>query len=140
MTKKKNRMAAVLKVAKIREDKTTATHAARLREIEAARQRFIEAQHRATPDPHRGSVDELRRRREMTAASARTALLEQAHLTDQIERAVQERNEMLAAMRYRRTVERIDEKHKLAWAALATQAAERAMDDIAVAGWQRRNR
>ncbi len=140
MTKKKNRLAAVLKVAKLREDKSTAQHAARLREIETARQRFIEAQHRATPTPSVGTVDELQRRRELAAASARTALIAKAHLTDQIERAVEERNEMLADMRYRRTVERIDEKHKLAWAVLATQAAERAMDDIAVAGWQRRNR
>jgi flagellar biosynthesis chaperone FliJ len=140
VTQKKNRLAAVLKVAKLKEDKSTAAHAKRLREIEAARQRFIDAQHRATPQPDIASVDELQRRRELSAASARTALIEQAHLTDQIERAVKERNEMLADMRYRRTVERIDEKHKLAWAALATQAAERAMDDIAVAGWQRRNR
>lgn len=135
---KKNRLASVLKVAKLREDKSTAKHAARLRDIEAARQHFIEAQHRAAPEPEATSVDELQRRRELTSASARTALQAKAHLTNQIERAVQERNEMLADMRYRRTVERIDEKHKLAWASLATQAAERAMDDIAVAGWQRR--
>ena len=138
MKKKKDRLAAVLRVAKLREDKSTARHAARLREIEAARLRFIEAQHRATPAADTSTVDELQRRRELSAASARTALDAQAHLTDQIERAVQERNQMLADMRYRRTVERIDENHKLAWANLATQAAERAMDDIAVAGWQRR--
>ena len=72
MTQKKNRLAAVLKVAKLREDKSTAAHAKRLREIEAARQRFIEAQHRATPQPDIASVDELQRRRELSAASART--------------------------------------------------------------------
>lgn len=138
MTKKKDRLAAVLRVAKLREDKSTARHAALLRDIESARQQFIEAQHRATPVPEATTVDELQRRRELNSASARTALEAQAHLTDQIERAVQERNQMLADMRYRRTVERIEEKHKLAWANLAAQAAERAMDDIAVAGWQRR--
>lgn len=138
MTQKRDRLAAVLKVARHREDKKTATHHARLREIENARQRFIEAQHRAKPEETGASVDELRRLREIHAASARSALAAESHLRGQLEQSVMERNEMLAAMRYRRTVERIDEKHKKAWATLAAQAADRAMDDIAVAAWQRR--
>lgn len=139
MTKKRNRLTALLRVARHKEDVSTAAHHARLREVEAARQMFIEAQHRALPDVERGSVDDLQRKRELHAASARTALAAQRELAQQIERSLQERNQMLADMRHRRTVERIDEDHRKAWASLAARASERAMDDIAVAGWQRRN-
>jgi len=139
MTKKRARLAAVLRLAQHREDQSTAAHHQRLREVEAARQLFISAQHRALPDEAAGSVDDLRRQREMKAASARTAIAAHDELRGQIERSIEERNQMLGDMRYRRTVERIDDDHRKAWANLATQAAERALDDIAVVGWQRRN-
>lgn len=100
---------------------------------------FIAAQHRALPDSAHGSIDELHRKRDLHAASARTALEAQRELSRKIERSIEERNQMLADMRYRRTVERIDDEHRKAWANLAAQAAERAMDDVAIAGWQRRN-
>ena len=137
MRTRRSRLRAVLKVAKIREDKAKASHHARLKQIDAARKMFIAAQHRAVGDGSSGTVNEVQRQRERNAASARTALAAENHLRDQIERSIEERNDMLAAMRYRRTVERIDEGHTKAWANLASQAAERAMDDIAIAGWQR---
>ncbi len=127
----------MLRVAKVREDRAKATHHERLRKIESARKMFIAAQHRAVDDGTSGTVDEVQMRRARNAASARTALAAENHLRDQIERSIEERNDMLAAMRYRRTVERIDEGHTKAWANLAAQAAERAMDDIAIAGWKR---
>ena len=126
------------KSAKIREDRAKAAHHHRLRQIENARKLFIAAQHRAVDDGSSGSVDEVQQRRMRHAASARTALASENDLRDQIERSIEERNDMLAAMRYRRTVERIDEGHTKAWANLASQAAERALDDIAIAGWERR--
>ena len=139
MTKKRARLVAVLRLAQHKEDQSTAAHHQRLRDVEAARQLFIAAQHRALPEEEVGSVDDLHRHRQLKAASARTALAAHDELRGQIERSVEERNQMLTDMRYRRTVERIDDDHKKAWANLAAQAAERAMDDIAVAGWQRRN-
>lgn len=139
MTKKRARLVAVLRLAQHREDQSTAAHHQRLRDVEAARQLFIAAQHRALPGETVGSVDDLHRQRQLKAASARTAMAAHDELRGQIERSVEERNQMLTDMRYRRTVERIDDDHKKAWANLAAQAAERAMDDIAVAGWQRRN-
>ena len=139
MTKKRNRLGAVLRVARHREDSSTAAHHRQLREVEQARQMFIAAQHRATPDNSTGSIDDLQRKRDLLGASARTALAAQHELQEQIARSVEERNHMLSDMRYRRTVERMDDDHRKAWANLASQAAERAMDDIALAGWQRRN-
>ena len=139
MTGRRSRLAAILRVAKMREDRTTAAHERRMQEIERARHLFISAQHRAQPGAA-DSVDELQRQRAKSATSARAALAAEGHLQDQIERAIEERNDMLAAMRHRRTVERIDEEHSKAWATLASQAAERALDDIAVARWRRRHR
>ncbi len=137
MTSRRSRLTAILRVAKIREDRTTAAHQQRLMEIENARQRFIAAQHRAQP-AEAGSVDELQRQRVKSESSARSALAAESHLVDQIERSIEERNDMLAAMRHRRTVERIDHDHSKAWANLASQAAERALDDLSGAAWQRR--
>ncbi len=138
MTSRRSRLSAILRVAKIREDQKTAAHERRLRGIEHARQLFISAQHRAQPG-EAGTVDELQRQRAKSASSARTALAAESHLHEQIQQSIEERNDMLAAMRHRRTVERIDEEHSKAWANLAAQAAERAMDDVAVARWRRRN-
>lgn len=139
MTKKRNRLGAVLRLAKHREDASVAAHHQRLREVEEARQMFISAQNRATADSDRGSIADLQRKRDLLAASARTALAAREELHHQLERSLEERNQMFADMRYRRTVERMDDDHRKAWANLASQAAERAMDDIAIAGWQRRN-
>ncbi len=139
MTNKRNRLAAVLRLAKHQEDAATASHHRQEQEVEQARKLFVAAQHRALPEDARGSIDELHRQRDMKAASARTAMAAQHELARQIERAIEERNQMFGAMRHRRTVERIDEDHKKAWANLAAQAADRALDDIAIAGWQRRN-
>lgn len=139
MTKKRSRLAAVLRLAKHQEDAATAAHHKQQREVEEARKMFVAAQHRALPDESSGSIDDLQRQRDMKAASARTALAAQHELSHQIERAIQERNQMLGAMRHRRTVERIDDEHRKAWANLAAQAADRALDDVAIAGWQRRN-
>lgn len=136
MTGRRSRLASILRVAKIREDRSTAAHERRLQEIEKARQVFISAQHRAQPGEAE-SVDELQRQRTKSATSARAALAAEDHLRDQIERAIAERNDMLSAMRHRRTVERIDEEHSKAWANLASQAAERVLDDVAVARWRR---
>jgi flagellar biosynthesis chaperone FliJ len=138
MKSRRSRLAAVLRLARTNEDRTTAAHERRLREIANAREMFIAAQHRARPQGA-GSVDELRRQRTKSASSARAALAAESHLQEQIERSIEERNDMLAAMRHRRTVERIDEKHSKAWANLASQAAERALDDLSVAAWRRRN-
>lgn len=139
MTKKRQRLAAVLRLARHKEDLSTAAHHQRLREVEEAREMFIAAQHRAVPGDQSGSVDDLQRQRNLHAASARTALAAQRELSFQIQHSIQERSQMLADMRYRRTVERIDDDHRKAWAVLAAQASERALDDIAIAGWQRRN-
>lgn len=139
MTKKRNRLGAVLRLARHREDSSTAAHHRQMREVEDARQMFVSAQHRATPDSSAGSIDDLQRKRDLLGASARTALAAQNELATQISRSVEERNRMLADMRYRRTVERMDDEHRKAWANLAAQASERAMDDIALSGWQRRN-
>ncbi len=139
MTKKRSRLAAVLRLAKHQEDASTAAHYRRQREVEKAREMFISAQHRALPDEPVGSIDDLRRQRDLKSASARTALAAKRELANQIEHSIEERNQMLANMRHRRTVERIDDEHKKAWANLAAQAADRALDDIALAGWQRRN-
>lgn len=139
MTKKRSRLTAVLRLAQHKEDVSTAAHHQRLRDVEAARTMFIAAQNRALPGDSSGSVDDLRQMRNKLEASARTALAAQDELVGQIERSIEERNQMLSAMRYRRTVERIDDDHRKAWANLAAQASERAMDDIAIAGWQRRN-
>ena len=139
MTKKRSRLAAVLRLAKHQEDASTAAHHRRQKEVEEARAMFISAQHRALPREPVGSVDDLHRQRELKSASARTALAAKRELAGQIARCVEERNQMLANMRYRRTVEQIDDEHKKAWANLAAQAADRALDDIALAGWQRRN-
>lgn len=139
MSGRRSRLAAILRVARMREDEKSAAHERRLREIEDARQLFISAQHRATPGDAE-TVDELQRQRVKNASSARTAIAAEEHLRDQIQHSIEERNEMLAAMRHRRTVERIDEEHSKAWATLATQAAERAMDDVAMARWTRRKK
>lgn len=139
MTKKRNRLAAVLRLAKHKEDTSTASHHLQLEKVEEARKMFISAQNRALPGEPVGSVDDLQRQRDLKAASARTALAAKHELARQIERSVEERNRMLADMRHRRTVERIDDEHRKAWANLAAQAADRALDDIALAGWQRRN-
>lgn len=137
MTGRRSRLAAILRVARLRENEKTAAHESRLREIENARRLFISAQHRARPG-EAGTVDELQRQRTKSASSARTAIAAEEHLRAQIQQSIEERNEMLAAMRHRRTVERIDEEHSKAWANLAAQAAERAMDDVAMARWKRR--
>lgn len=137
MTSRRSRLAAILKVARMREDRTTAAHQRRLHEIEKARRLFIAAQHRAQPG-EADSVDELRRQRAKSESSARSALAAEERLVEQIEQSIEERNEMLSAMRHRRTVERIEDDHAKAWANLAAQAAERALDDLAVAAWQRR--
>ena len=139
MTSRRSRLTAILRVAKMREDRKTAAHEKRLREIEHARQLFISAQHRAQPG-EANSVDELQRQRTKSASSARAALAAESHLQEQIEQAIAERNDMLAAMRHRRTVERIDEDHKKAWANLAAQAAERTLDDLSVSAWRRRSK
>jgi len=139
VTKKRNRLAAVLRLAKHQEDASTAAHHRQQQEVEKARTMFIAAQHRALPEEAAGSIDDLQRQRDLKAASARTAIAAQREVANQIERAIQDRNQMLGDMRHRRTVERIDDEHRKAWANLAAQAADRALDDIALAGWQRRN-
>lgn len=138
MKTRRSRLRAVLRVAKVREDRAKMTHGQRLGKIEDARKLFISAQDRAVDLGGAASVNEVQLRRERNSASARTAMANENQLRDQIERAIEERNDMLAAMRYRRTIERIDEGHTKAWANLASQAAERAMDDIAIASWQGR--
>ncbi len=139
MTQKRSRLTAVLRLAKHKEDTSTASHHLQLEKVEEARKMFISAQNRAMPGEPVGSVDDLQRQRDLKAASARTALAAKHELARQIERSIEERNHMLADMRHRRTVERIDDEHRKAWANLAAQAADRALDDIALVGWQRRN-
>lgn len=137
MKTRRSRLRAILRVAKHREDRAKVTHKQSLGKIEDARKIFIAAQDRAVDRGGSASVNEVQLRRERNSASARTAMANENQLRDQIERAIEQRNDMLAAMRYRRTIERIDEGHTKAWANLASQAAERAMDDIAIASWQR---
>lgn len=81
MTTRRSRLAAILRVAKMREDEKTAAHERRLRGIEQARQLFISAQHRAQPG-EADNVDELQRQRAKSASSARTALAAESHLQE----------------------------------------------------------
>ncbi|MGI9607344.1 MAG: hypothetical protein ACR2P0_14505 [Acidimicrobiales bacterium] len=137
--KKNSRIHAVIRLSRHRERAAKAKHADNLRRLEEARSQFVDAQHRASVEDMRAdSLDELHRHRMRKALAAQVALGHESDVRDQVEQAVIAQNELHAAMRYKRTVERIEDRHRKAWAVLATQAADRAIDDIAIAGWKRR--
>lgn len=130
--KRRFRLEAVLRVARLREKQAEKGMAERLRDEHRAQAELLErtAVFEATPAPAAGdsasfttgaTVARLRAGGVVSAADAR------ARAADQMSAA---RDEWLRAARHRRSVDELKERHHAAHAMVAAQAAQRSLDDL----------
>jgi len=125
--KKRFRLDAVLRVARIRERQAEKGLAESLRDERKAEEALQERTHayeaRPTGNFHETQpVGELRARAVQDAAEARR------HAEEQLEAA---RDSWLSATRHRRAVEELEDRHLAASAMIAARASQRALDDMA---------
>ncbi len=130
-----SRIQRILGLARRKEEETERALAARRREVDEATDAVELARARATEDltPTEGTnvEDFLLRRRmsELRAQALRDREAERRAAEDAVLRA---RQEWLEAARYKRTVDRLDERDRAARAVVAARASQRTLDEVAL--------
>lgn len=130
-----SRIQRILGLARRKEEEAERTLAARHREVDEATDAVELARARATEDltPAEGTnvEDFLLRRRmsELRAQALRDREAERRAAEDAVLRA---RQEWLEAARYKRTVDRLDERDRAARAVVAARASQRTLDEVAL--------
>ena len=130
-----SRIQRILGLARRREEETERALAARRREVDEATDAVDLARARAAEDltPTEGTnvEDFLLRRRmsELRAQALRDREAERRAAEDAVLRA---RQEWLEAARYKRTVDRLDERDRAARAVVAARASQRTLDEVAL--------
>jgi flagellar export protein FliJ len=130
-----SRIQRILGLARRKEEETERALAARRREVDEATDAVDLARARAVEDltPTEGTnvEDFLLRRRmsELRAQALRDREAERRAAEDAVLRA---RQEWLEAARYKRTVDRLDERDRAARAVVAARASQRTLDEVAL--------
>ena len=130
--KRRFRLEAVLRVARLREKQAERGVAERLRDEHKAEAEVLErtAAFEVVAEPAAGSGQEFTAQQqvsELRAGAVASANDARQRAADQLAAA---RDQWLQAARHRRTLDELEERHHAAHAMVAAQAAQRSLDDL----------
>ena len=125
--KKKFRLDAVLRVARIREKEAEKSLAEGLRDEQKAEADLRERTHAYEVRPTKGDFQQTQSVAELRARAVQDAEESRRNAVEQLQAA---RDQWLSATRHRRAIEQLEDRHMAATAMIASRASQRALDDM----------